>query len=878
MRLIEWQASNWRGLEDQRIGPLSPHLNLITGPNESGKSRMVEALWFGLFESSKGKAQHKQELESWRSPGTAPFIRIRFAIRDVEYTVEKQFLKGPYTRLSGGGETLDGDEAEERLRSLLRIREGKRTGVTSADLGLWPLLWLRQGDSRVVPHEHMNEDSRSWLQDSLAAQIGEATVGPEGQVLLQRAREEFERYFTATGQPGKALRDAHEDEARARQAFEEAKALQAATQQTATQLQQCDIELAELEPRIQKQRQVFEQAQGKAADARRAREELKARKAEVNWRAGELQAAEQQRLERERREEELGRIAKHAETARSELDKLDTGVQRLEQESEAAKAAASEADAAQREARALLQRVQKASERQRMDSERKQLAQQLDNVSKVQEQQAAVERELRDCGAITASQVQALRDAATALTQARARLEGAATAVELRALDDVIIDGKPMARGDTDRFAVADDRVLRVGEQLEVAISPGGGDVLRLRDAVADQESELRSQLQGLAVNGVSDAEALLERRTALARQLQGLRQRLQDVAPESPEHLAYRLRELDAILQADPQPDPQSLPDPHEAERSERKAESRLQGARRQRDMAQAALGECREARARQEQYVRSLQEQMDRLQAELAALPKADALLRIESERRKAWQETVAARDHAENTFKKLGGEQAELDREQAQKALAGLENRQRDLINEAHALRGRLERATEDAPYESLQEQEQQLALAEQQAARLQRQADAARRLWTLLSDRRRAAQQRLSGPVMERIGPYLGEIFPGTALALNEELQVVGLDNDGVREAFEALSGGAQEQLGILVRIGLAEVLRGDDTLPLVLDDALINTDAERIREVQRLLFRASREQLQIILLTCHGQLFDSLGADKIIPLHGTRKAG
>ncbi len=877
MRLIEWQVQHWRGLEDQRIGPLSPHLNLITGPNESGKSRLVEALWFGLFESSKGKAQHKQELESWRAPGTSPFTRIRFAVRNVEYTVEKQFLKGAYTRLSGGGETLDGDEAEERLRALLRTREGKRTGVSGADLGLWPLLWLRQGDSRVVPHEHMNDDSRGWLQDSLAAQIGEATVGEDGQALLQRARAEYDRYFTATGQPAKALKDVHEAVARARAAFDNAQALQAATEETATELQRLDDELVGLEPRIEGQRQEFQKAQQKADAARRAREELKSLEEQVKWRAGELQAAQQQRAERTRREEELARNIKDAEAARAELEKLDGEVARLSRDWDTAKSAAVEAEVAQRQARAVLQRVQQAGERRRLGTEREALTRQLASVKELHEQQSGIERQLRDCGAVTAAQLQALREANTELKQAQARLEGAATAVELRALDDVLVDGNPMARGDTARFAVTDDRVVRVGDQLEVAISPGGGDVVRLRDAVRDQESRVQSQLQALAVESLSEAEALMERRTALEQQRKTLQQRLKDLAPEGAASLQQRLQDLDAALQAEADQDAEALPDHRAAERREREAESRLQAARRERDAVQMALGECREARAGQAQRVQSLLERQTRLQDELGKLPAAGSLEQLESERRTAWQETVAARDQARKSFQELGGEQAELDLEQAQKALAGLEGRKHELIKEAQVLRGRLERATEDAPYESLQEQEQHLASAEQQAQRVQRQADAARRLWTLLSDKRRTAQQRLSGPVMERIGPYLTEIFPGATLALDEELQVVGLENAGVREAFEALSGGAQEQLGILVRIGLAEVLRGDDTLPLVLDDALINTDAERIRQVQRLLFRASREQLQIILLTCHGQLFDSLGADKIIPLQATRVA-
>jgi uncharacterized protein YhaN len=49
------------------------------------------------------------------------------------------------------------------------------------------------------------------------------------------------------------------------------------------------------------------------------------------------------------------------------------------------------------------------------------------------------------------------------------------------------------------------------------------------------------------------------------------------------------------------------------------------------------------------------------------------------------------------------------------------------------------------------------------------------------------------------------------------------------------------------------------------LPLVLDDASVNTDPQRIRQIQRLLFRAA-DNLQIILFSCHDVLFDGLGAE------------
>jgi uncharacterized protein YhaN len=61
-----------------------------------------------------------------------------------------------------------------------------------------------------------------------------------------------------------------------------------------------------------------------------------------------------------------------------------------------------------------------------------------------------------------------------------------------------------------------------------------------------------------------------------------------------------------------------------------------------------------------------------------------------------------------------------------------------------------------------------------------------------------------------------------------------------------------------------------VLGGEESWPLVLDDVLVNTDATRIQRVQRALYHAGRK-MQILLFTCHGALFDTLGPDAYIEL-------
>src|SRR5438552_7525994 len=108
MKLREIELRNWRGL-NQSLAVLSPRLNLILGPNESGKSRIFQALQFALFETYKGTSQRKQALQSWAS-SESPFVRVAFTNGAVDYELHKQFLKGASVQLSGGGRTLRGED------------------------------------------------------------------------------------------------------------------------------------------------------------------------------------------------------------------------------------------------------------------------------------------------------------------------------------------------------------------------------------------------------------------------------------------------------------------------------------------------------------------------------------------------------------------------------------------------------------------------------------------------------------------------------------------------------------------------------------------------------------------------------------------------
>jgi uncharacterized protein YhaN len=108
-----------------------------------------------------------------------------------------------------------------------------------------------------------------------------------------------------------------------------------------------------------------------------------------------------------------------------------------------------------------------------------------------------------------------------------------------------------------------------------------------------------------------------------------------------------------------------------------------------------------------------------------------------------------------------------------------------------------------------------------------------------------------------------------LFPDAEIALDETLQISSVRRGGMgEEPFEQLSEGTREQIAILVRLALAELLR-DRGLPavVVLDDALVFADDLRMQRMFRILERAA-ERLQILVLTCRERLFEDLAGTRL----------
>ena len=149
MRLLNCQLQNVRLHGDLEIA-FSPRLTLIGGPNESGKSTLVEALHRVLFLKASATGAPVEALQSRLHLGQ-PVVQLSFEARGDVWTLRKRFSgnSGQVSLVAqSSGQPFNGPVAEELLAELLGVDE--TVGSKQANTVLpsrWAHLWVRQGDA-----------------------------------------------------------------------------------------------------------------------------------------------------------------------------------------------------------------------------------------------------------------------------------------------------------------------------------------------------------------------------------------------------------------------------------------------------------------------------------------------------------------------------------------------------------------------------------------------------------------------------------------------------------------------------------------------------------------------------------------------------------
>jgi hypothetical protein len=786
------------------------------------------------------------------------------------FVYRKRFHKKPKTELQmvePVRRSLDGDEAHDQVLAML--------GET-VDMKLWHAQQVLQAASTSAV-DLSGCDALSRALD-VAAGDHAARSGSEP-LLIERIDAEFSRYFTATGRPTGPWAAAIE-------------ALTAAERER----ERCAAAMADVDERVARHAKLSAELSGLTAARRAAAERCDAARAAaaaLSVLAEEVAAA--QRVAETARAKaavsaaaatERSRLCADAVRRTAALAELQAGLATAVEDqviadevAEAAMAAATESAAALVAAQDRVDAARCAVDGLAALDEARRLAARVQRIDQTQRDLAQITERLGTI-TLTAELLLAIEEAAASVERLDAQLHAVAATLEFTALESrhVFVDGEQVALdpGAPWTIPASVSATIELPGVLEIRINPGSSTAGLRTELHAAQQRRDETLMQG-GVDDLAAARRVGQERLTLAAKRDKLSAVLDELcAGDDVDRLRARLSELQATA-TEPAVDAES--------------------ARAELSHATEALTQARQADATVQQLSRAastrLAEKITAAKVLVSGVGTAAAELELAGEQLAAGRaidpdDAISARaaDAAENQQRaevvvtQLTERYGRADPETVKAELAAATQS----VNECERKFAQTRQVLNDLTVElavigsegrkgKLDDAEILSAHARAEHARVGKRAGAVKLLRCTMIRHRDNTRQRYVAPYrteLERLGRTV--FGPTFEVEVDTNLTILRRTLDDRTVPYDSLSGGAKEQLGILARLAGAALVATEDTVPVVIDDALGFSDPQRLGKMAAVFNTVGRDG-QVIVLTCMPGRYDGIDGAHVIELTG-----
>jgi len=870
-----------------RLGPLSPGLNVLSAPNESGKSTALQATARALFDRHTTKSE---EIKVLQPSGTslAPRVTVEFETRAGHFRIAKTFLQKPESQLSqlrsGSWELLaEADDADQRVQGLLQSALPGRGATKPEHWGFLGFLWARQGEPAAWPGL-----SDPDVGQRIRARLARVELDPIIETLRSRLASAAETIIIATGQSraGGPLRAAEDDLAMIEAALEEIGRTREQLKETHRRYQQSEAEVARLEKEHAEQTISASTLRDQTLAAERLTGELTARRLALASAEEKLAllAADSNTLSRLRNEHKETEAA--LTLARAAAAEAEKSLASLRARLDARQSEQPAQESQLQSLRSAHQRLQGLLKLRRLIAEAETLARQVERAEAVTAEIAALESQRAALPSLTPAQVRKLEELSEAVRTLQAQLLALGLTVELTPEADAVVkthgDSEPLTLPAGQPHRLQSPRALDL--QLEgwgrLVIRSGSQDAQSAASDLDQAETALTEAFQQSAVPSLDAAREAVTARKELDAQIKAASNLL---AP----HLGDS-KNLEALREA--------------AATAKRRAETLTASLAPTADEKALNLTDLETSEATQSEAVPAAEKALAELTKQLTSL---------RAEERTAGQKTQetakTASDHEsrlrvlETQIKDLAARHPDgIDtaKTTAQVTFAQAEARvvatEKELPPDFEKLPDRNKRAAASlqqianelqsrrtdrdqsrAVLQTLGGQglySRETELEERKAEALLRRDAARSQAWCarvahdLIEHRKQAATKAVLTPLENRLTTAFAELTADSTrqVFLDQHLQIAGIGR--TREeayAFDQLSQGAKEQLLLCLRLAVAQELATDEPQVLILDDVLVNTDPIRQERILDVL-GAQADRLQILILTCHPDRYRGVG--------------
>lgn len=869
MRILRIRLKNYRGVDDLEVRLPPTGVTVLQGPNEVGKSSLAEAIDL-LFEHLDSTT--RQEVRSIKpvDRDTGTEIEVDVETGPYKFTYFKRFHRDRETTLrvdQPRPENWTGREAHARAREILE---------ETMDVHLWRALQVQQGMGLEQPRLA----DQTSLSAALDRAAGGSVAGPREETLFEAVCTEYGRYYTETGRERAELSEldrAFEDADREVDSIhEEVRKLEANIERNA----QLKREIAGLERSVAELEKTAIEHERRLESVTRMKNQLGTLEALRDNAVAEEASAQRDMKEREgfvsAAAEARKKVAELSERRDAEKPALDEAQQDFQRAAEELKKSREQQDTTV----SLLKLRQEDYEFRRDELDLAQLEERKGRIDKAIKDASVADAILARIR-ITDDLLDQIQKANVGAERAKARLESASPSVRIEALSGVApkVDGKriQLTRGEKREYAVVDSLRLIVPDVFDLTITAGTS-AAALAESIAKAEEKLKALCAEAGVKSPEEAVRMNEERREAGRKRairdQALKDNLRDLSLQKMEQKILDLRLRVAQYPKNRPSKPPLPPDLDtakvwlaQAKDGDEKARRSLELAAKKHEASQTRFERLQSAqqeivlrRKLAEEALTRADENLKRARSEVLDEKLAERVAVTSGKVRELQQKVLEGKEKLEAE----GPERIEALARNGRTAVTKANEELRKTQDELIAVEARLKEHGEEGLSERLDAATGQRERVAYQREGLRRRAAAAKLLYDTMRSAREEARQKYMAPLRSRIEKLARFVFGDTfAVEMDENLQVVSRTIDGRTIPFQDLSGGAKEQLSVILRLACALTVTEDGGVPIILDDALGYSDPQRLEEMSAVLSLAGR-QCQVVILTCVPERYRHVG--------------
>jgi len=185
---------NWGKFRELTEINFSKGLNILYGPNESGKTTLIDSLRTVFFTKHTSHSEKIKSLVPWGS-NLSPKASITFLQNGSCYRITKRFISSEVSLLeklvnNKWERIAEGDNADKKVIELVGGKLPIRGDTKPEFWGLGQVLWMVQGQPFIS--EGVNEETLSSLQKLIGATI----ESDQEKKLFEIINEKFSNIFT----------------------------------------------------------------------------------------------------------------------------------------------------------------------------------------------------------------------------------------------------------------------------------------------------------------------------------------------------------------------------------------------------------------------------------------------------------------------------------------------------------------------------------------------------------------------------------------------------------------------------------------------------------------------------------------------------------